>query len=83
MISGGRADHAAALLLFGHQREFVERPADLVRADALEHLGLEADVESRQLAELPRGEQWRVLDVWGDARADFLEVAKGEGEHGA
>ena len=46
VIAGRRADDAAPLLLLGHQRELVERPADLVRADALEQLGLEPHVEA-------------------------------------
>jgi hypothetical protein len=49
MIPGGRTDDAAPLLLLGHEREFVQRPADLVGPDPLEHLGLQANVEPRRV----------------------------------
>ena len=44
VIAGRRADDAASLLLLGHLRELVQRAANLVRPDALEHLGLEPNV---------------------------------------
>src|SRR5258707_4573991 len=42
--------HAARFLVFGHQREFVERTADLVRPDALKHRSEEhtSELQSRQ-----------------------------------
>ena len=75
VVARRRADDAAAFLLFGHQRELVERSADLVRADALKHFGLQPDVEPAAFAQLPRRQERRVLDVRRDARAHFFEVA--------
>jgi hypothetical protein len=81
VIAGRRADHAARLLLLRHQREFVQRSADLVRADALKHLRFQPDFESRQLAQLPRRQQRRVFDMRRDARADFAEIVERQSEH--
>ena len=81
MITRRRAHHAALLLLLGHQRELVERSADLVRPDALKHFRLEPHVEAGALAELTRRQQRRVLDVLADARADGFEIIKSQREH--
>jgi hypothetical protein len=73
VIPRRRAHDAAAFLLLGHQRELVQRTADLVRPDALKQLGLETDVVPGLLAQLARRQERRVLDVLGDARTRRLE----------
>ena len=73
VVAGRRAHHAAAPLLVGELRELVQRAADLVRAGALEDLGLQADVEAGRLAEHPRRQQRRVMDVRRDLRVRGLE----------
>src|SRR5207248_11301102 len=78
-----RTDDAPPLLFFGHERGFVERSTDLVRADALKQFGLQAHVESGALAQLSRGEQRRAFDVRRDARANLAEVTECEREHSA
>ena len=82
VVACRRAHHAAAFVGLGHECKLVEWPPDLVRADALEQLRLETDVVARQIAELPRPEEGRVLDVGRDAVARGLKVCEGEGEHG-
>src|SRR5581483_678484 len=81
MIAGRRTDHAAALLLLRQIRELVERAADLVRAGLLEDLRFQPDVEAGPLAEDPRGEERRLVDVARDDGAGALEVGAGEAGH--
>src|SRR4029453_2132022 len=69
---------ATLLLLLGHLRELVQRPADLVRPHPLKHLGLEPDVVPARLAQLPRRQERRLLDVLGNAGAGVAEVGQRE-----
>jgi len=73
VVPGRRTDDAAGALLVGEQRQLVERPAELVRAGALENLGLEPDVEAGALAERGGGEQRRVARVLRNTLASLLE----------
>jgi hypothetical protein len=81
VVSRRGAHHAPAFLLVGHQRELVERPADLVRPHPLKQLGLEPHVEAGAVAELARREQRRPLDVGVNARPGDLEIVERQGEH--
>src|SRR5262249_36189465 len=81
MVARRRADDATPLLFFGELRELVHRPADLVRASALEHLRLETDVEAGALAEETRGQQRRVIDEIAHPGARLFEGGTGEREH--
>ena len=54
-------------------RAGVATPANLVRADGLEIFGLELHLVAGQLAQLPRREEWRALDVRRDAFARGLK----------
>src|SRR5687768_130753 len=81
MVAGRGADDATPFLFLWHERELVQRPADLVRTDALEHLRLEADVEPRPLTQLSRREQRSALYVGGDSGTRRLEVFRRESEH--
>ncbi len=86
VVSGGRTDDAAALLLGGEIRELVQRTAYLVGPRFLEDLGLETHVEAGALAEDPRGQDRRLVDLRGDDGARALEVGtceRGEGHHAA
>src|SRR6266480_7727240 len=61
--------------------ELVQRSADFVRSALLEHLRFESHVEARALAQQPRGQQWRVIRVFGDMLCGFLEFGEGN-RHG-
>jgi hypothetical protein len=81
VIPRRRANDAAPFLLFGHQRELVQGPSDLVRADALEELGFQPHIQPGAFGELPRRQQRGVLDVLCNAGARFLEIVKRQSEH--
>src|SRR5262249_22913709 len=81
VVSRRGADDAAPLLLLRHQGELVQRPADLVGPDPLEHLRLQTHVEAASLRELARRQQRSPPDVLRDALARLLEIRQVERKH--
>src|SRR6266478_550626 len=57
--------------------KLVQRSTDFVRSALLEHLRFESNVEASALTQQPRGQQWRVILVFGDMRRGFLEFGEG------
>src|SRR5260221_7085104 len=57
--------------------ELVQRSTDFVRSALLEHLRFESNVEASALTQQPRGQQWRVIRVFGDMLCGFLEFGEG------